>query len=197
MKTVINISIKLATFYLLLFLTVTASIAQEFDGTRAKLQLDKLSRLEEKADEVVEVNIDGRMLDLAKRVLLKVKDKNAQKVAVAIAGLKGIYVKVYNFEKGNQYAVADIDDVRAQLNSPNWERMVNVRSKKDNEKIDVFTMFTGDKVSGLAVVVSDSDSVAVINAVGSLDLEMLAELSGHLAIPKIEIEQDKTQKPKD
>lgn len=197
MKMIINISIKLATFYLLLFLTITASFAQEFDDNRAKLQLDKLSRLEEKADEVVEVNIDGRMLDLAKRVLLKVKDKNAQKVAAAIAGLKGIYVKVYNFEKGNQYAAADVDNIRSQLNSPDWERMVNVRSKKDNEKIDVFTMFTKDKISGLAVVVSDSDRIAVINAVGSLDLEMLAELGGHLAIPKIEIEQGNTQKPKD
>ena len=189
MKSFVNYSTKLVLLLLLYFSAIAAS-AQ--DG--AKLRLDRLNRLEDKAADVVEVNIDGKLLELAKRVLQKVNDKDARKVGEAIAGLRGIYVKVFNFEKENDYAPADIDDIRLQLQTPAWEKMVNVRSKKDNQKVDVFTMFTGDKISGLAVVVSDSKSIAVVNVVGPLDIEMIVELSGHLNIPKIDIEEDKKDK---
>lgn len=174
----------------LLLLTAIAANAQD-----AQLRFERLNGLENKAQDVVEVNIDGKLLDLAKRVMVKVNDAEAKKVAQAINGLKGIYVRVYNFEKENEYNPADIDEIRSQLNSPGWEKLANVRSKKNNQKVDVFTMFTGDAMSGVAVVVSESKSIAVINVVGPIDIDLLAELSGKLNIPKIEIERD-AQKPK-
>jgi hypothetical protein len=58
-------------------------------------------------------------------------------------------------------------------------------------------MFTGDQMSGVAVVVSDSKSIAVVNVIGPIDIDLLAEMSGKLNIPKIEIERDGNQeKPK-
>jgi hypothetical protein len=68
--------------------------------------------------------------------------------------------------------------------------MAGVRSKKKKQNIEVFTMFTGDRVSGVAVVISDAKTLGVVNVVGPIDIELLAELSGHLSIPKIEIERD-------
>ena len=109
----------------------------------------------------------------------------------AIAGLKAVYVRVYNFEKENEYNVADVDEIRAQLNAPGWERLANVRSKRNNQKVDVFTMFTGNVMSGVAVVVSDAKSVALVNVIGPIDIEALVELSGKMNIPKIEIESDR------
>jgi hypothetical protein len=156
-----------------------------------------LNGLENRAQDVVEVNIDGKLLDLAKRVMVKVNDPNSKKVAQAISGLKGIYVRVYNFEKENEYNITDIDEIRSQLNSPGWERLANVRSKKNNQKVDVYTMFTGDQMSGVAVVVSDSKSIALINVIGPIDIDLLAEMSGKLNIPKIDIERDGNgEKPK-
>ncbi len=175
---------------LVLILTGIAANAQE----AARLQFDKLTRLETKARDVVEVNIDGKLLDLAKRVTAKVKDDDAKKVALAINGLRGIYVRVYNFEKENEYEVSDVDEVRAQLNSPGWEKLANVRSKKNNQKVDVYTMFTGDKMDGLAVVLSETKTIAVVNVIGMVDIETLVELSGRLNIPKIDITRD--EKPK-
>lgn len=156
----------------------------------ARLHFEKLNGLETKARDVVEVNIDGKLLDLAKRVAVKVNDQDAKKVAQAISGLKGIYVRVYNFEYENEYNIADVDEIRNQLNTPGWERLANVRSKRNNQKVDVFTMFTGDLMSGVAIVVSESKSIAVVNVIGSIDIELLAELSGRLNIPKIDIERD-------
>jgi len=189
MKSLIKHSLK---FILLsLFVLPIAANAQD-----ARLRFEKLTGLETRARDVVEVNIDGKLLELAKRVMVKVNDRDAKKVAQAISGLKGIYVRVFNFENENEYNMADIDEIRAQLQSPGWERLANVRSKKNNQKVDVYTMFTGDVMSGVAVVVSESKSIAVVNVIGPIDIELLAEMSGKLNIPKIDIERDSGNQPK-
>jgi hypothetical protein len=191
MKSLKNHSLK---FILLVLLLTAVSAASAQD---ARLRFEKLNRLEERAQDVVEVNIDGKLLDLAKRVMVKVNDQDAKKIGQAISGLKGIYVRVFNFEKENEYNLADIDEIRAQLRAPGWEKLANVRSKKNNQKIDVFTMFTGNVMSGVAVVLSETKSVALINVIGPIDIDMLAEMSGKLNIPKIEIEKEaKLEKPK-
>lgn len=166
------------------------------NAQNARLQFEKLNGLETRARDVVEVNIDGKLLDLAKRVTAKSGDKDAQKVAQAISGLKAIYVRVYNFENENEYNPADVDEIRSQLNAPGWEKLANVRSKKNNQKVDVYTMFTGDQMSGVAVVVSEAKSIAVVNVIGMIDIETLAELSGKMNIPKIDIERDGENKTK-
>lgn len=157
----------------------------------ARLRFEKLNGLENRARDVVEVNIEGKLLDLARRVLMKQKDPNGQKVGEAIKDLKGIYVRVYNFENENEYNPADIDEIRAQLNAPGWEKVANARSKKNNQKVDVYTMFTGDVMSGVAVIVSESKSIALVNIIGPIDIDMLAELGGKLNIPRIDIETNK------
>jgi hypothetical protein len=182
MKSLKNHSLKL--ILLVLLLTAVSASAQD-----ARLRFEKLNLLEQRAQDVVEVNIDGKLLDLAKRVMVKVNDQDARKVGQAISGLKGIYVRVFNFEKENEYNMADIDEIRSQLRAPGWEKLANVRSKKNNQRIDVFTMFTGNVMSGIAVVVSESKSVSLINVIGPIDIDLLAEMSGKLNIPKIEIEK--------
>lgn len=171
---------------LLFFVSASPTNAQE-----ARLRFEKLNHLENKARDVVEVNIDGKLLDLAKRVLVKVNDQDAKKVGQAISGLKGIYVRVYNFDKENEYNLADVEEIRAQLASPGWEKLANVRSKRNNQKVDVFTMFSGETMSGVAVVISEAKSVALVNVIGPIDIDLLAELGGKLNIPKIEVENDK------
>lgn len=187
MKAIQNHSLKIILFVLFLLTAISAN------GQDARLQFERLDVLETKARDVVEVNIDGKLLDLAKRVLAKTDDEDSKKVGQAISGLKGIYVRVYNFENENEYNIADIEAIRSQLNAPGWEKLANVRSKKNNQKIDVFTMFTGDAMSGLAVVISDSKSVALVNVIGPIDIDLLVEMSGKMNIPKIEIEKDKKE----
>ncbi len=191
MKSLNNRLLKFILPTLLLFAAATAANAQD-----ARLRFEKLNYLESKAADVVEVSLDGKLLETAKRVLMKANEPDAKKIAQAISGLKGIYVRVFNFEKENEYNVGDIDEIRSQLQSPGWERLANARSKKNNQKVDVFTMFTGDLMSGVAVVISDSKRIALVNVVGSIDIDMLVELSGHFNIPKIEIEKDKSDKEK-
>lgn len=189
-----RLPIKYLLLVTMLLLAAIPTLAQD-----AHIRFDRLDQLETKARDVVEVNIDGKLLDLAKRVTAKVNNPDSKKVALAISGLKGIYVRVYNFQNESEYDMADIDDIRNQLQAPGWERIANVRSKRNNQKVDVFTMFTGDMMSGVAVVVSEAKSVAFVNVIGPIDIDLLAELSGKMNIPRLEIEKDPstTSKPKD
>ncbi len=191
MRKLINFSFKGALIVFGALAVVNVS-AQD-----ARIQFDLLKGMETTARDVVEVDLDGKLLDLAKRVTIKVKNDDARKVGEAISGLKGIYVRVYRFENENEYNMSVVDQLRSQLTSPGWERLANVRSKRNNQKVDVFTMFTGDVMSGVAVVISESKSVAVINVIGPIDIETLVELSGRLNIPKIDIDIDHktTKKP--
>ena len=188
---------KLSTIYSLkfIFLLLFALMPAAVSAQNARLHFERLNGLETKARDVVEVNIEGKMLDLAKRVLAKMNDQDARKVGQAISGLQAIYVRAYNFENENEYNTADVDEIRSQLQAPGWEKLANVRSKRNNQKVDVFTMFTGDTMSGVAVVVSDAKSIAVVNVIGPIDIDLLAELSGKLNIPRIDIEND-NDKPK-
>ena len=174
------------TFGAVLLFVVVSVHGQE----PARLNLDRLAGLESKARDVVEVNVDGKLLDLAKRVTAKVDDPDAEKIAQAISGLKAVYVRVYNFEKDNEYNPADIDEIRSQLSAPGWDKLANVRSKRNNQRVDVFTMFTGNVMSGVAVIVSDARSIAIVNVIGPIDIEALVELGGKMNIPKIDIDVD-------
>jgi len=177
---------------ILVFATLLMSIgaAISISAQDAKLHFEHLNALEAKARDVVEVNVDGKLLDLAKRVTTKINDKDARTVGQAISGLKGIYVRVYNFAEPNQFDMSDVDQIRNELNNPSWQRIANVRSKLRDQKVDVFTMFTGDQMSGAAVIMSDTKTIAVVNVVGVIDIETLVELSGRMNIPKMEIERD-------
>lgn len=192
MRSIFRISIRLV-FALLFAITPLAAHGQD----AAKLHFEKLNGLEAKALDVVEVNVDGKVLDVAKRVLAKSKDPDAQKVGQAISGLQAIYVRAYTFENANEYNLGDMDEIREQLKGSGWEKLANVRSKKNNQKVDVYTMFTGDVMSGVAVVMSEDKTIAVVNVIGPIDIDMLAELGGRLDIPRMDIEvTGKKDKPK-
>src|SRR5437870_3307792 len=77
----------------------------------ARLHFERLAGLENIAHDSVEVNVDGKMLALVKGIATsaKINDPDARKVAQAISGLRGIYVRVYNFAKENEYNIADVD----------------------------------------------------------------------------------------
>ena len=102
-------------------------------GQDARLHFERLNGLEAKAQNVVEVNVEGKILDLAKRVLAKQNDADARKVSQAISGLQAIYVRAYTFDKEGEFDVSDVDQIRAQLQAPGWEKLANVRSKKNDQ----------------------------------------------------------------
>ena len=72
--------------------------------------------------------------------------------------------------------------------------MVNVTSKKDGG-LEVYILFNGDTVGGLAVLATDDREFTVVNIVGPVDLEKLSKLEGNFGVPELGIESNKA-KPK-
>jgi hypothetical protein len=186
-------SIKLVFFSLLLTLCLAATA---FAQNSARLQLGHLDRLEQVADQTVDVTVDQKVLNLAKIFLEKSKDKDQQRVRELIGEIEGIYVKHFTFERAGQYSMADIEAIRVQLNGPGWERMANVRSKRNNQNLDVYTMINGNKIGGLAVIAAEEKELTIVNIIGPIDLEKLMDLEGSFSIPSLELERikDKTHK---
>ncbi len=192
MKKTVKIS-RLALGSLVLLLALSASAAAQ---DTARLNLDALKRFETASAQTIDVNVDGKLLQLAIRVLSAggVKNPDMAKIRDAVAGLKGVYVKSFQFNADNAYAPADLEQIRSQLRPGTWERMVGIRSQKDGQNVEVFTMFEGDRIGGLTVIATDARHLTVVNIVGMVDLEKLMALQGTLGIPNVNITTEpKTQ----
>jgi Domain of unknown function (DUF4252) len=144
-----------------------------------------LDRLAEKASEVVDVTMDANLLQLASRFL---SDKNTDDAQVkkVIGGLKGVYVKSFEFEKAGEYQDSDIEPLRAQLRMPAWSRIVGVRSRKSGENAEVYVKTENGKIDGLAILATEPKELTIVSIEGSISPEQLNELSGHFGIPKVE-----------
>lgn len=175
-------TIKLASAVLLLFLASHAARAQE----PARLQLASLDSLEPRAEQTLNITMDGKILQLALRFLSD-KKPNEAKIKEAVSGIRGIYVKRFQFDQDNLFTSNDVEAIRSQLRSPLWSQLVEVRSKKEGQNIDVFTMIDGGKINGVAIIALDRRQVTVVNIVGPVDVDKLAELRGNFGIPDFDI----------
>jgi hypothetical protein len=174
---------KLATPLIALLLIAVSAVAARAQDSR--LQLNSLDHLTAKASQSVDVNIDEKLIRIALKVFSD-QDAEERKIKEVVAGIKGIYVKSFEFENDGQYTAADIETIRTQLRGPGWARLVNVRSKKEGN-LEVYLLMNGEAVGGLAVLSSDVRELIVVNIVGPVDLDKLAKLEGRFGIPELDI----------
>ncbi len=144
-----------------------------------------LDRLEAKASNAVDISLTGPILQFAAR-FLDGKDPDEAKVKKLIAGLEGIYVKAFEFKNAGAWTPADLEQVRNQLRAPEWSRIVGFKSAEEGESAEVYVRNEKNKVSGVAILAAEATSLTVVNIVGPVDLDLLADLSGNLGIPKLE-----------
>jgi len=120
-----------------IFLTVVVvSIALPGVAQAGKLELKNLEKLADRAAEVNDVTLDGSLLQLAVSVMKSSGDPDAAQVVEVIKGLKGIYVKNFEFDSPGQYSQADVESIRSQLTGPGWQRIVTSYTKRSGEGPD-------------------------------------------------------------
>jgi hypothetical protein len=159
----------------------------------ARLQIDSLNKLADKAAEVVEVALDERSLRLAAK-FLSANNPDEAKVKEIVSGLKGVYVRVFEFDKPGEYAPNDLEPIRSQLRQPGWDKIVGVTSRRGSN-VDVHMKYQGDTVLGVAIVAADPTELTVVNIVGSIDLEKIRQLTGQFGIPKLDLGEGGKGKP--
>ena len=162
------------------FFFLSLLLAQQAFGQGARLQLDRLNRLADTAKDVVDVNLDESMLQVASMMGGKQPDAKVQSV---LQGLRGVYVKSFEFAADGGYSEADVEAIRAQLKSPGWSRIVTVREK--GELTEIYTWSDGNGFGGLAIVSAEARELTVVNLVGRINMAQLGALQGQLGIPML------------
>ncbi|MCA1592524.1 MAG: DUF4252 domain-containing protein, partial [Acidobacteria bacterium] len=161
-----------------------------------RVQIDSLNRLASKAAESANVNLSEQLLKIVPPILSK-DDPEEKNIGEMIAGLRGIYVRHYEFDAEGAYAESDIAPIHAQLSGAGWSRIVEVHSRREGVKnVEVYLATTGSRVDGLVVIAAEPKQLTVVNIVGSVDLEKLRKLEGNFGVPDLEIERDEKPAPK-
>jgi hypothetical protein len=157
-----------ALLALLLFCAAPSTRAQD-----ARLRLDHLDTLSTRAAESVEVTMnDAQVRFLRKLVSLNGSDRS--KLDGLLSKLKGIYVRGYEFARDGEYSDGDVEEIRAQLRAPGWERIVEVRNRNGGD--EVFFMPRNDEIAGFASISTAPRKVCVVNIVGPMDMDEMALL---------------------
>ena len=164
------------TLLILAACTCTALFAQQFKFN--------LEHLEKKASDSVDLSLSGPTLQFAAK-FLDGKSPEEANVKKLIEGLEGIYIKSFEFKTDGLWTQADLESVRGQLKAPEWSRIVGWKSAEDGSNAEVFVRTVNKKVAGVAIIDAEPRQLTVVNIAGPVDLDMLAELSGHLGLPKL------------
>ncbi len=164
-------------------LLLAACLAVPLPAQQFKFNLE---HLESKASNTVDLSLNGATLQFAAR-FLDSKDADEARVKKLIASLDGIYIKAFEFKKPGAYTPADLDQVRNQLRAPEWSRIVGFKSAEEGENAEVYVRSEDKKITGVAILAAEATGLTVVNIVGPVDLDSLAELSGALpGLPKLE-----------
>lgn len=158
-----------------------AALAVAAPAGAQQLQLPDLSKLAPLAADVVDVSVDQALLGLASGFM---GGEGADpEVQALIGGLKGIYVKSFQFDRDGVVDAGVLDQVRTQLTTGNWSRLVTARSSKDRSDVGVYLWRQNGKAGGLAVLTSGPRELTIVNIVGTIDLEQLRKLQGKFGVP--------------
>lgn len=155
-------------------------------GPPAMLNLPDFDALAGKATESVNISLDTSLLGLAAGFLDSSNPDDAATKEL-IAGLKGIYVRSYSFDRDFAYPSAQVDQVLRQLAAPGWQRLVQVNNSRDHTHVDIYVSVDRGVANGLAIIASEPREFTIVNIVGSIDLAKLHRLEGKFGVPKLDL----------
>ncbi len=164
---------------------LSGGLAAQTPGPR--MPLAGLEKLAAAASDTVDVSLDTGLLALAARFIGE-KDAEEASVKAMLTGLKGVYVRSYEFGADGAFGPADVEMIRRQLSAPGWSRMAGVRSKRDRADVDVYLWLDGDRIGGLGILATEPRRFTVVNIVGSIDLDQLRGLEG-FGLPRLDLER--------
>lgn len=166
---------------------LAAALAILLVGGLASLQAQgtgsapEFASLEQKADEVVKVNLWGRSLDQAKR-LLGLRKNLTSPVRSFMNGLTAVYRRTYRFRRAPA-SEADVEPVYRQLAEDGWVPLIETEDREKPESLSVYSFYADEEVAGMAVVSSDPDEVTVLKIMGPVDFEALSAIGSGLGLP--------------
>lgn len=139
--------------------------------------------LEEKADEVVRVNLWGRSLEHAKK-LLGLRKNVASSVRSFMGGLTAVYRCTYRF-RSHKASRDDVEPVHRQLAEDGWVPVIETENRNTPESLSVYSIYEDQEMAGMTVVSSEPDEVTVLKIMGPVDFEALSAIGSDLGLPLV------------
>lgn len=168
----------------LLAIAAAGASAVFAQGTRDTIELPPaIERLAQAADETVDVMLDPGMIRFAEKFLSDRKPDEAHAKRL-LRGVRGVRIRVFEFGREGAYSAADLEPLRSKLRSPGWSRVVEVRSRRDGENVDIFMRLENGEVAGLFIVSAEPRELAIVEIDGTLQPADLAEVGGYAGIPR-------------
>jgi hypothetical protein len=178
---------KLLAAAALMLLGLASARAQGTQTSDGRLRLESLEQIAPKATETVHIDVDGILLKLGKS-MLDTDDPDEKNIKEIIEGLRGVYVRSYEFKAEGEFKDSDLGVLRDQLRGPGWSRLVDVKTRGiDFDGAEVYALSVAGRVEGLTVIISEPKHLVVVNVVGSIDLDKLKRLEGSFGIPHIHV----------
>ncbi len=151
-------------------------------GQAPQLDLPAFAGLKQKATRCVDITIGSTALGLVSG-LMSSDDPESAEAKKALAGLKSVQVRVYQFAADFVYSKRDIDQVRSQLSAPGWSQLVHARDTAKEQDVDVYVALDGNIIKGLAIIASQPREFAIVNVVGTIDPQQFARIQKKLGLP--------------
>jgi len=153
------------TFVILMLIATTVSAQQ--------LDLKSMDKLAEKAKSKTEINMDESTIKSATSSL---NDKKSDEAIAkkTIDGLKGFFLRSYEFGQKGDYKLEDLKPLFDQLKEPNWKPIL--RNKENDEQTEIWMHMRNGEPDGMVLISAESREVVVINGVGVTRLDDLKAL---------------------
>ena len=145
------------------------------DAQSLELKIPAFDDLQRKAVDSVNIALGSTLAALAGD-FIEEGDPGASQLKKTLIGVKSIQVRSFRFDSDFAYSKADIDAVRAQLSGPRWSRLVQVRDHNKGKDVDVYLAMDGRIIKGVAIVTSDPREFTIVNVVGTIDMDQMAQL---------------------
>ena len=152
--------------FVIVMLVATTVSAQQLD-------LKSLGKIAEKAKSKTEINMDESTIKSATSSLNQKKgDEGIAKKT--IEGLKGFYLRAYEFGEKGAYKLDDLKPLFDQLKEPNWKPIL--RNKENDEQTEIWMHMRNGEPDGMVLISAEGNEVVVINGIGVTRLEDLKAL---------------------
>ncbi len=142
-------------------------------------------QLSARASNVSEVTLNKNMLNFASQFMGSKKTDDVEGKRL-IQKLNAIYVRDYEFNSPGAYTAEDLKTIRRSFLGPEWNPMVQERSKKGGDNTDVFVKLVNGEIHGMFVLDAEPKELSLVYISGTIDPKELGELSGNFGIPKID-----------
>jgi hypothetical protein len=161
-------------------LALTSTLIGSFAWAAAPAgQVDFTALTPSEKGQYVEVNLSSSLIKFAARLA----EKQEPEVAALLGNIQNVRVNVVGLDDKNRAgSLAQIEKVRAQLDSGGWTKVVTVREKNGGDNVDVHVKQANDDViEGLVVTVVSRKSEAVfVNIVGNISAEKISRIAEKL-----------------